>query len=80
MSSHTKTMSELTAALQQNAKENDKHNVDNITLTNIQNQLREELSKQVKVSKTDRRVNLTTIRNYRVCKLHKVVSRKRSSA
>ena len=47
-------MAELTAALQQNANENDKHNIDNIALTNIQNQFREELSKQVNVSKKDR--------------------------
>ena len=52
--SHTKTMAELTAALKHNAQESDKHKISNIALTNIQNQLREELSKQVELSKNGR--------------------------
>ena len=71
--SHTKTMAELTAALQQNAKENDKHKVNNIALTNIQKQLREELSKQVELSKNERRDIQAAIRDYRVGKLYEVV-------
>ena len=51
---HTKTMSELTVALNQSAEENETQIVKNLALANKHNQLCAELEKQADVTKKDR--------------------------
>ena len=61
--SHTKTIIELTTPLNQCAKENELHEVNNIAVTNLANELRAEFDNQDKSLKKHRGCYSTSIRN-----------------